>query len=102
MEFSKPQKYTARVSDKYYATDNEKFVYIKFELILPDRISYQAGQYISLKISEEGERRSYSIGSTPDDNHGFHLLIELVEEGGKQIHERSPDRWSCGGACAYG
>lgn len=81
MEFSKPQKYTARVSDKYFVTDNEKFVYVKFELILPDRISYRAGQYVSLQINEAGERRSYSIGSTPDDHHGFHLLVELVGEG---------------------
>ena len=81
MEFSKPQKYTARVSDKYFISDNERFLYVKFELISPDRISYQAGQYVSIKINEEGERRSYSIASTPDDNHGFHLLVEITPEG---------------------
>ncbi|MEI8232307.1 MAG: FAD-binding oxidoreductase [bacterium] len=81
MEFSKPEKFTARVSDKYFLTDNERFLYLKFELVLPDRISFQAGQYVSLKIHEQGERRSYSIVSTPDDNHGFHLLTEIVGEG---------------------
>lgn len=81
MEFSKPQKYTARVSDKYFISDNKRFLYLKFELISPDRISYQAGQYVSIKINEEGERRSYSIASTPDDNHGFHLLVEITPEG---------------------
>ena len=81
MEFGKPQKYTARVSDKYFISDNERFLYVKFELISPDRISYQAGQYVSIKINEEGERRSYSIASTPDDNHGFHLLVEITPEG---------------------
>lgn len=81
MEFSQPQKYTARVSDKYFVSDNQRFLYIKFELVLPDRISYQAGQYVSLKISEQGERRSYSIANTPDNTHGFHLLIEMVREG---------------------
>lgn len=78
---SKPQKYTARVSDKYFLTENEKFVYLKFELVLPDRIEYKAGQYVSIKINEAGERRSYSIASVPDDNHGFHLIVEVVGEG---------------------
>ena len=78
---SKPQKYTARVSDKYFLTENEKFVYLKFELVLPDRIEYKAGQYVSIKINEVGERRSYSIASTSSDNHGFHLIVEVVGEG---------------------
>ena len=81
MEFSKPEKFTARVSDKYYVSENERFLYIKFELVLPDRITFQAGQYVSLKINDKGERRSYSIASTPDDNHGFHLLVEIVDDG---------------------
>ncbi len=81
MEFAKAQKYTARISDKYYLTDNEKFLYVKLELVLPDRMQYQAGQYVSIKVNEEGERRSYSIVSSPDDNHGFHLLAEMVEGG---------------------
>lgn len=81
MEFAKPTKYIAKVSDKYFITENQRFLYIKFELITPNRISFVAGQYVSLKINEEGLRRSYSIGSTPDDNHGFHLLVELVGGG---------------------
>lgn len=81
MEFVKPQKFTARVSDKYYISENERFLYLKFELVLPDRISFFAGQYVSLMINEAGERRSYSIASTPDDNHGFHILAEIVEGG---------------------
>lgn len=81
MEFAKAQKYTARVSDKYYLTENEKFLYVKFELVLPDRIVYQAGQYISIKVNEQGERRSYSIVSSSDDNHGFHILAEMITGG---------------------
>ncbi len=81
MEMSKPQKYTVRVSDKYFVSDNEKFLYIKFELITPDRISYQAGQYVSILINESGERRSYSIASTSSDEHGFHLIVEINETG---------------------
>lgn len=81
MQLSKPQKFVARVSDKYFISDNERYLYLKFELVSPDRINFVAGQYVSLKINEEGERRSYSIVSTPDDNHGFHLLVEITNGG---------------------
>lgn len=81
MEFAKPQKYTARISDKYFVSDNQRFLYLKLELVLPDRIEYIAGQYVSIKINQSGERRSYSIVSTPDDNHGVHLLAEMVQDG---------------------
>lgn len=81
MGMIKPQKFTARVSDKYFVSENERFLYVKFELVLPDRIEYLAGQYVSLKINQGDERRCYSIMSTPDDNHGFHLLAEIVNDG---------------------
>lgn len=81
MGMMKPEKYLARVSDKYFVSENERFLYVKFELVLPDRINYQAGQYVSLQINETGERRSYSIASTPDVTHGFHILAEMIEGG---------------------
>lgn len=81
MQFSKPQKYTTRVSDKYFVSENERFLYLKLELVLPDLVEYLAGQYVSVKVNELGERRSYSIATTPDDNHGVHLLAEIIENG---------------------
>lgn len=81
MEFSKPQVFNAQVSDKYFVSENERFLYVKFELISPDRITYHAGQYMSFKINDKGERRSYSIASTSDDNHGFHILAEMLDNG---------------------
>jgi NAD(P)H-flavin reductase len=81
MEFAKPQQFSARVSDKYFVSENEKFLYVKFELVSPDRIDFQSGQYVSIKVNEQGERRSYSIASTPDDNHGFHILAEIIPGG---------------------
>lgn len=81
MELIKPQKYVARVSEKYYLTENQRFLYVKLELVVPDRIKFRAGQYVSLKVGEAGERRSYSIASTPDDYHGIHLLVEILPEG---------------------
>lgn len=74
-------KYIARVSDRYYVSDNQRFLYLKFELIAPNKLDFVAGQYVSLKINEKGERRSYSIASTPDETHGFDLLVEIVPEG---------------------
>jgi len=81
MEFSKPQVYIVQVSDKYYVSESKRYLMVKFELLSPDRIAYQAGQYISFKINEKGERRSYSIASTTEDNHGFHILAEILENG---------------------
>jgi NAD(P)H-flavin reductase len=74
-------QYTVRVSDKYYLTENKRFLLIKLELVKPDRIEFEAGQYVSVKINEVGERRSYSIASTPDNNHGFSLVAEMVAGG---------------------
>lgn len=92
MELAKPQQYNARVSDKYFVSENERFLYVKFELVLPDRMEYEAGQYVSLKINEQHERRCYSIASTPDDDHGFHILAEMVEggKGSEYLKKLSP------------
>lgn len=74
-------QYVARVSDKYFLTDNQRFCLIKLELVSPDRIVFEAGQYVSVKISGAGERRSYSIVTTPDNNHGMGLLAEMINGG---------------------
>jgi len=74
-------KYKARLSDKYYLSENQRFLLLKFELVVPNEIKFEAGQYISLKVSDKGERRSYSIASTPDNMHGFSLLAEVVKGG---------------------
>ena len=74
-------KLVARLSDKYYLSENQRFLLLKFELVEPNEIKFEAGQYLSIKISDRGERRSYSIASTPDNAHGFSLLAEIVEGG---------------------
>jgi NAD(P)H-flavin reductase len=81
MEFAKPQKFSARVSEKYYLSDNEHFLYVRFELVTPDRMSFQAGQYLSFALPEGGLRRSYSMATTPDNTHGFAIVAEMVEGG---------------------
>lgn len=81
MQFSKPQKYRVRLSDKYLLGDSQHFLYAKFELVEPNKISFVAGQYVSLLVGVDGVRRSYSIVTTPDNEHGFALLVELIEGG---------------------
>jgi NAD(P)H-flavin reductase len=44
-------------------------------------MEFFAGQYISIRVTERGERRSYSIASTPDVTHGITLVAEMVENG---------------------
>jgi len=81
MEFLAPQQCQTRVSEKYFLTENEKFLLIKLELVKPDRIRFLAGQYVSIKINAEGERRSYSIASSPDVNHGVTIVAEMFPDG---------------------
>lgn len=81
MEFARAEKFTARVSDCYYLNDNNSFLLVKLELVKPDRIKFVAGQYVSIKVNEAGERRSYSIATTPDVDHGLSLIAEIIPQG---------------------
>lgn len=81
MEFVKAQKFTARVSEKYFLNDLESYLLVKLELVAPDRIQFAAGQYVSIKVNDSGERRSYSIASTPDVDHGITLVAEMIPNG---------------------
>lgn len=80
----KPQRFTAKLTDK--EVYNEKFTRYVFELEHPNRMEFDAGQYVSITVDEHGDRRSYSICSTPDVHHSFELLI---------------DQTPCGKGCTY-
>lgn len=77
--FMPPQIFTARLEDKIQ--HNAKFIQYMFELEQPHSLEFQAGQYVSLKVSDKGERRSYSICSSPGIHHGFELLIDNSPNG---------------------
>lgn len=81
MEFAKAQQYKARVAEKYYLSDSQKFLLVHLEFTTPTRMEFAAGQYVSIKVNEKGERRSYSMVSTPDMIHGITLVVEMVENG---------------------
>lgn len=74
-----PAKFTAKLEEKI--EHNQKFIQFEFELTQPHVLNFQAGQYVSLLVSQTGERRSYSICSSPATQHGFELLLDLSPAG---------------------
>lgn len=74
-----PKKCTAKLADKIIL--NEKFVQLKFEWVEPHLVQFQAGQYISILIGNGPDRRSYSICSAPENEHGFDLLLDITPNG---------------------
>lgn len=75
-----PQQYRARLEDKI--VHNEKFTEFSFELIEPNKLEFTAGQYVSIKVTEQGERRSYSMCSSPEFTNEFKTVVDL-SPGGK-------------------
>ncbi|MBI5357077.1 hypothetical protein HZB78_05735 [Candidatus Collierbacteria bacterium] len=74
------QKYKAKVSSHELLAGS--FQYLHFELISPDRIDFQAGQYIIFNIdASRGLHRDYSIASQPSMNHAIELLVDIKPGG---------------------
>lgn len=76
---TKPQLFKAKLEDK--TAINDRYVHMMFELVEPSRMEFLAGQYVSIKVSDDGTRRPYSICSRPDINHGFELLVDIRPQG---------------------
>ncbi len=74
-----PSRYTAKLEEK--RVFNDKYMQLDFELVAPNEMRFTAGQYVSIKVSPDGERRSYSICSSPAIMHGFQLLIDVEPQG---------------------
>lgn len=74
-----PKLYTARLEDKQVLTP--KYIQYMFEFTNPHEMAFEAGQYVSMKVSDRGERRSYSICSAPSVQHGFELLVDISPQG---------------------
>ena len=75
----KPQKFTAKLTDK--EVFNEKFTKYIFEIEHPYNMKFKAGQFVSVKVSEDGVRRSYSICSDASVDHGFELVLDHSPNG---------------------
>ena len=74
-----PQVFTAKLADRF--VHNPKFTEYHFELVQPNKMNFQAGQYVSMAVDPAGHRRSYSIVSTPDNDHGFSLFVDVEPNG---------------------
>lgn len=74
-----PTQFSAKLEEKI--EHNARYIQYQFELIQPHELSFQAGQYVSLKVSDQGDRRSYSFCSSPGLTHGFELLVDVSPAG---------------------
>ncbi len=70
------KKFKALVKEKENLAGN--FWCLKLE---PEKeVSYQSGQYVSMRVNEEDERRSYSIASCAEED-SLDLLIDVTPMG---------------------
>ena len=84
-----PQPYKARFEDRSML--NDSFMTVSFELVEPTALPFLAGQYVSIQVAPDGNRRSYSIASRPDTQSGFELLIDVSPGGlGSQFLQNTP------------
>lgn len=81
MENTKPMIYKARIVDKYYLDESGKYLMVKMGLIEPSEVKFEAGQYLNIKVNEQGLRKSYSIVNTPDVDHTVTILADLSPDG---------------------
>lgn len=82
-----PQQCSAKLSDRI--VHNDKFIQYVFEFVTPPAIPFEAGQYVSMQVSDRGDRRSYSIASSPEVTHSFELLVDITPQGiGSQFLEK--------------
>lgn len=74
-----PQQFRAQLQEKKQLTN--RFIQYRFELVAPNAILFNAGQYVSIQVAPTGDRRSYSVVSAPTITHGFELLIDHQPAG---------------------
>ena len=77
------RRFRARVLHKKPLTHD--IVELRLELLEPQSIEFEAGQYVQLESPEykghESVMRGYSISSVPSDKHHLELIIRLVPDG---------------------
>ncbi len=74
-----PRRGKARLSEKVQL--NDKYTQYYFEMVEPFAFEFLSGQYVSVQVSPRGDRRPYSICSSPDKKHAFELLLDLIPGG---------------------
>lgn len=71
-----PKKIIGRVEFKDNLAGNNYLVRIVFD----EKLDFVPGQYVSLKVNEEGMRRSYSVASLPGKN-SIDVLVDVTPMG---------------------
>ena len=74
-----PQRLQAKLADKL--VHNDKFTQYFFTLVHPHTLNFDPGQYVSMVVDANGDRRSYSIASKPENKDAFELLIDHSPAG---------------------
>ncbi len=78
INFSKPQKFSTTVKNKVLL--NQKVARLDLDLLSPTEIFFQAGQFISLKVSETAYR-SYSISSSMFEHRKLSIIVGIGHDG---------------------
>jgi phenol/toluene 2-monooxygenase (NADH) P5/A5 len=73
------QWFRARVAEKQMLAS--KFLWLHLELVQPDRIEFNAGQYLMMRVPGMQGLKQYSIVSAPSMNHGVELLVDIGPQG---------------------
>ncbi len=71
--------YKAKLSEKTLL--GGKFMFLKLELFEPNKIVFEAGQYLLLNTPSTPQKRQYSIVSAPRLDHAIELLVEIIPNG---------------------
>lgn len=80
MQIITPKPFTAQLTEKLEY--NERYMQFRFEIVgQPNHFEFKAGQYVSIQVSDRGERRSYSVSSSPDVTHAFEILVDVAPQG---------------------
>lgn len=80
----KIQTFRAKASEHVLLAGRYQYIY--FELLEPHRISFKAGQYMSLTIPGMEGKRSYSIASSPVKDHGIEILVDTSPQGDGSLY----------------
>jgi propane monooxygenase reductase component len=54
---------------------------LRVALVDPERLSFQAGQYVDIKIPGADEHRSFSMANTPSTAHELEFMIKVYPDG---------------------
>lgn len=77
------RRFRARLARKKPLTHD--IVELRFDLLEPQTVEFEAGQYVQLESAEykghESVMRGYSISSRPSDKHHLELIVRLVPDG---------------------